>query len=110
MELSYRQDQEVGVTVLNSPGFSTRGRIRGVAGRQIFLMTDEAVSRGSLVEIEWDHYLLLGEVRESDQEGRDLAVEVEHALSQIETLRNRRQIWLNPPPSNEHLRTVLIYA
>ena len=96
MGLNYRQDQGIAVTVLTGAGYRTAGSIRGTVGRQIEITVETPIAPGSLVTMEWDDYLLLGQVQSSDAANRVLLVDVEHALANMPLLLERRQDWLNP--------------
>ena len=96
MELNYHQDQAIAVTVLNGELYRTAGCIRRTAGRQMEITVEISIAPGSLIKIEWDEYLLLGQVHKADAANRGLLVEVEHALPDTPLLLERRQDWLNP--------------
>ena len=81
-------DEPVHVTVLGECDTKLLGRITNRSTRGIGLLIDRPVPLGGAVKVEWDHTLLLGEVRYCHPEGDGFAIglDLEHALYHTEEL------------------------
>ena len=90
MELSFQQNQEIRITVLNSAEAGA-GRIVNLVGRRLNVESDVALTVGTLVKVEWNHTLLLGEIYETRADR--MGIHIEHVLQDVDQLLRQRQDW-----------------
>ena len=95
LELSFQQNQEICVTVLNSAE-AGGGRIVNLAGRRLNVESDLALTLGTPVKVEWNQTLLLGEIHEI-RPGQ-LGIHIEHVLQDVDQLLRQRQAWTGQTP------------
>lgn len=84
------------VSVLGTASQVLQGEIRNVSKRGTQLYLDQPLATGSLLRIEYDNNLLLGEVVSCQQEqaGWVVGIRIEHALSGLAALADAlRESW-----------------
>jgi hypothetical protein len=92
MELTFQPDQEIVLTDLHS-GDSMRGRMVSLEGRLLSVTATASLALGALVKVEWDHYMVLGEVQERQPEAGMLFIHIEHVLPDVDQLARQKQAW-----------------
>jgi hypothetical protein len=100
----FETDQQVSVTVLGEPEQRLDGRILNISAFGMRLEVPRPLAAGTLVKVEWENTLLLGEAVYSEPwgEGYAAGVKLEHALVDTEDLARLAQRLLDEAP--EHAR------
>jgi hypothetical protein len=96
----YETDQQVSVTVLGQPEQKLAGWIVNKSGSGMRLEVPRPLAAGTLVKIEWEDTLLLGEAVYSEPYGDGYAagVKLEHVLVGTESLARLAQRLLDEAP------------
>ena len=80
-ELQFEKYQPVNVTILGTPEILTSGSVLDRQGSRISMILVRSVRPGTLLKVEWDNYMLLGEVIDSGAgDSSRVQIRVEHAI------------------------------
>jgi hypothetical protein len=83
-----RADREVRITRIGVPGGECSGRLSNFSGRGAGLLLSSSIAPGSLIKVEWDHTMILGEVSFCRKSGEEyyVGVQLKHALYHTDEL------------------------
>lgn len=96
--LTFRQSQPATVTVLDGSDARAGGTILDLDGKLLTMTSGLPIDVGTLVRVEWEQCLVLGEVIASEpaDSTTNLTVLVEHALEDLAALEEQRRQWAQP--------------
>ncbi len=81
-------DREVKITMIGAPGGECPGRLANFSGRGAGLLLGKMVVPGTLVKVEWDQTMVLGEVSFCRKSGEEyyVGLQLKHALYHTDEL------------------------
>jgi hypothetical protein len=96
----FEADQEVCVTVLTEPEQQHAARLMNISGSGMRLLAPRPLAAGTLLKVEWDNTLLLGEAVYSEPVGDGYAIgmKLEHFLADTEALARLAKRLLDEAP------------